>query len=164
MEGYRLIPLQGNSAKGIFAKVSVEDYGELSKYNWFLTQGYAQRNLPRNGLKKRYRLYMHHAICMPSEGVKVDHIDGDTLNNIRGNLRLCTHTENARNRRVSNATSRFKGVHYSTNCKRGVWCAQIRVDKKAYKLGYFEIEEKAARAYDEAALKHFGEFARLNFP
>lgn len=93
------------------------------------------------------------------EKIVVDHRNGNTLDNRRENLRGCIQRNNARNRDKSKTklTSKYKGVHW---CKG--WMAQIRVNYKKLHLGTFKIEEDAAKAYNEAALKHFGEFARLN--
>lgn len=103
---------------------------------------------------------MHRVIMAAGQGQKVDHRDGNGLNNCRTNLRIATYTQNAQNRRKirSAVGSRFKGV-----CPRsGNWCARITVQRKLMFIGYFHDELDAARAYDTAALKHFGEFALTN--
>lgn len=93
----------------------------------------------------------------------VDHVNGNGLDNRRANLRQANPQGNQRNRRkLAPTTSRFKGVHWSTH--RNVWVAQIKVDRRGRHLGQFADEIAAARAYDAAALEHFGPFARLNFP
>lgn len=96
----------------------------------------------------------------------VDHVNRDTLDNRRSNLRLCTRSQNGANRvpdnRKKGTTSRFKGV--SLRRDRGHWVAHIHVNGKTRYLGRHPTEEDAARAYDAAALETWGEFARLNFP
>lgn len=98
------------------------------------------------------------------EAVEVDHIDGNTFNNQKNNLRIATATQNAQNRkRFKNNNSIFKGVSRPGRREIG-WRARITINKNTITLGRFDDEISAARAYDEAARQHFGEFARLNFP
>lgn len=96
----------------------------------------------------------------------VDHRDCDGLNNRRRNLRLATDSQNLANARKTtrNTSSRFKGVSFGKSLTQRRWQANIRKDRKLIYLGLFDTEEDAAHAYDAAALIHFGEFARLNFP
>lgn len=96
------------------------------------------------------------------------HIDGNGLNNQRYNLRICTKQENLRNQKpIRGGSSKFKGVYLSKAYPKygikSVWRANIGKDGKAIFLGGFENEIDAAKAYDRAALKYFGEFARVNF-
>lgn len=92
---------------------------------------------------------------------EVDHINGDTLDNRRCNLRLCRRIQNARNVKKKSGSSQYKGVTWLRWCER--WMARITVNYRQIILGYFTDETKAAKAYDEAARKHFGEFAKTNF-
>lgn len=93
----------------------------------------------------------------------VDHINGDGLDNRRGNLRRATHAENMRNCRLSrNSTSGYIGVSWSRAA--GKWRAYISPDGRQIHLGLFATAEAAAVARDLASVRHFGEFARLNFP
>lgn len=101
---------------------------------------------------------MHRLILDAPKGMQVDHINGNGLNNRRENIRLCTHEQNSYNQQKPYGSSKYKGV-----CrKRGKWDAQIRASGKIIWLGSFATEDEAANAYDEAALKHFGEFAFTN--
>ena len=96
-------------------------------------------------------------------GEQCDHIDGDGLNNCRDNLRLATNGQNQHNRAPNRAgSSRFKGVWWSKD--REKWRTQIQCDRKVIRIGHFDSETEAARAYDHAALRYHGEFAWLNFP
>ena len=108
-----------------------------------------------------------HRLIWPT-APEIDHVDGDGLNNRRSNLREAVGTKNQQNKmKACVGVSRFKGV-----CphRDGRWRANIRVPAvgkgrgRQTHLGLFVDEEDAARAYDTAARKHFGEFARLNFP
>jgi hypothetical protein len=94
------------------------------------------------------------------EHLFVDHIDHDLLNNRRENLRVCTNAQNSRNSKLSKCNKTgYKGV-YCLN--RRSFRARIVVDYKTIHLGYFSNAGDAAKAYNEAALKYFGEFACLN--
>lgn len=99
-------------------------------------------------------------------GMEVDHINGDTLDNRRRNLRVCTRQQNHRNRRRSCGASRLKGVTIVRNNKPpSRWMARIRLSQvERITIGFFPTALSAALAYDDAAVKHFGEFAAPNFP
>jgi hypothetical protein len=102
---------------------------------------------------------LHRSIIGAKPGQIVDHIDGDKLNNQRSNLRLCTHSENVKNRKVSkHSKSGLKGVRKHKN----KWSATITSDKVIYRLGQYDTPELAHAAYCEASKKLHGEFSRLN--
>ena len=92
----------------------------------------------------------------------VDHCDRDGMNNLRSNLRPCSHQQNLRNqfRSPAGKASRFKGLYWAKKSRK--WAARICVDGKRIALGLFSNEERAAMAYNRAASSLFGEFARLN--
>lgn len=109
--------------------------------------------------------YLHREIMQAARGVKIDHVNGDGLDNRRQNLRVATTSQNGMNQRTQirrGKTSRFKGVSWFAQTKK--WQAGIRVSGKGRGLGYFVNEDDAARAYDAAARREFGRFAALNFP
>ena len=95
-------------------------------------------------------------------GKGIDHRDMNGLNNQRSNLRFCTLSQNAMNRRKrENTSSIYKGVYF--NNQRGKkWKAQIRINGKQIHLGLFDFEVDAARAYNMKAIELFCEFANLN--
>lgn len=152
------IPLGGKHGKGKFAIVDDEDYEELFKYKWCLDAwgGYAVRfdNRRMRGLIK-----MHREIMKPPDKSHVDHINGNSLDNRRCNLRLCTSMQNIWNKRKKSG-QKFKGVHPSGSG----WRAVIQTNGKQHHIGTFATEIEAAMAYDEVAKREQGEFARLNFP
>jgi len=162
-ESYRLIPLTKNQN----AIVDAADFEWLSQWNWFAAWSrstrsfYATRNGPRPRVKA---IRMHRAILGCGSKETGDHINHDTLDNRRKNLRKCTSAQNCCNRKVqSNSTSGYKGVFWTKSTHK--WRAKIAMNRQPHKhLGYFHSPEDAARAYDAAARKLHGEFAVLNFP
>lgn len=110
---------------------------------------------------RNIRRYLHRVIMNAPPGVEVDHINGDTLDNRRCNLRFATSTQQKCNQRPRGGTSKYKGVGWHKRDRK--WRAQITYHGKQISLGYFDGELGAAFAYDVAARILFGEFARLNF-
>lgn len=111
---------------------------------------------------KQKTVRMHRVIMNTPDDMDTDHVDGDTLFNLECNLRVCSTAENARNRGKSkNNTSGYKGVYWHKRI--GKWSACLRYYGKLLHLGYYDIPEDAARAYDERAKELHGEFAVLNF-
>jgi hypothetical protein len=108
---------------------------------------------------------MHRLIMNAPDGVLVDHRNSLSLDNRKTNLRFATHAQNIFNRskkKLKNASSKFMGVSFRPEKRK--WVARIYYQYKQIWLGYFKSEIDAARAYDRAAIKYHGEFARLNFP
>ena len=104
---------------------------------------------------------MHRFILGAVAGETVDHRDGNGLMNIRSNIRICSQGENLRNSRSFRGASQYKGV--SWNIRKKKWEARIRDGQVHRGLGNYSNESEAARAYDRAALRLYGEFACLNF-
>jgi hypothetical protein len=135
------------------------------KARWFATRVKADSNslyvVRRAGGK--FQLLHRVILGLSDRRVMGDHRNGDTLDNRRENLRASTNQQNSQNGVThSDSTSKFKGVSWDK--QRGKWAAGIGISGKRISLGRFDSEHDAARAYDAAALKNFGDFARLNFP
>jgi hypothetical protein len=140
-----------------YALVDAADYERLSKYNWRLQNGYAARQ------EKSKMIYLHREIMRPPEGLIVDHINHNKLDDCRINLRVCTRRENILNQgKKCNSSSRFKGLEYCR--RRNRWYVRIRFRGGRLWVGSFTDEVEAAHAYDCKAVELFGEFAHLNFP
>lgn len=160
------MPRQIELSQGKFATVDDADYEFLRQWKWFARKApdgkwYAVRG-KRTLLGARH-VQMSRALLGVSGKVVVDHINGDTLDNRRCNLRECSTAQNAINRGTPhNNKSGYKGVSWYARFNQ--WRAVIRVNYRLVHLGYFDSPEDAARAYDMAAKEHFGEFAVLNFP
>lgn len=110
--------------------------------------------------KQRKESYLHRYLLDEPENKFVDHINGDTLDNRKDNLRLCNHQDNMRNsKKRKHSRQLYKGIVLLNN---GTYTARISINGKYKYLGRFETAIHAALAYNEAAKKYFGEFARLN--
>jgi hypothetical protein len=143
------------------AVVDDADFEMLSHWKWTWEGRYAIRRETRGG--KPRVCYMHRMIMLPDAGQPVDHVNGNKLDNRRRNLRVVNMSENQANSKSrAGSSSRFKGV--SWHSARRQWRAYIGTDGSCVHLGMFLSESDAARAYDRAALRLFGEYARLNFP
>ena len=107
---------------------------------------------------------MHREVANTPDGMMCDHINGRTLDNRKANLRSATRLQNSWNLSKSSRVgySKYKGITFYKSKQK--WGAQICVDGRRIFLGKFEDETEAAKAYDKAAKKYFGEYAKLNFP
>lgn len=144
-----------------FALVDRDDLSMLLKYSWSVTHwGYACSYVG-GGNKNPKFTSMHRMIMNAKKGEEIDHINGNRLDNRRSNLRFCTRQQNRFNEKLrSNKTSKFKGVYWQKDIKR--WRARIQKDGEVNYLGTFLNELDAAKAYDKAAKKLFGNFAFIN--
>jgi hypothetical protein len=137
----------------------------VSRYKWYIQRRpdghlYVQANCRREGV--RGVAVLHRVVLNPPNGVPVDHINGNGLDNRRCNLRLCDARLNGANhKRKCRSRTGFWGVSKRPS---GNYHAQITRGGKTIHLGAFSTPEDAARARDVAAIKEYGEFAALNFP
>ena len=151
-------------SQGKVAIIDVENAPEVLRFKWCAHKKrhlwYAVTSVRKED-GTRTVLSLHRLILKPSSNVLVDHRDGDGLNNRKSNLRLATNAQNQHNsRRSLHNTSGFKGVDF--NKRRCQWRALICFNNKRKHLGRFQTKEEAAAAYDTAARKFFGEYARPN--
>ena len=160
---YRKIPL----GEGRFTIVDPLRFYELNKFHWTIDGRddciYAVRHVVFADRGSR-TLRMHREIMKAAPGVMIDHRNINTLDNRIANLRPATRAQNMHNRRKvrRKTTSPFIGVHLEKD--RNLFRVNISHRGKKLYIGRFANEIDAARAYDRAALKYHGEFARLNFP
>ena len=142
--------------------VDEEDYEKVLGHAWTYSpkKGYVCVSQKHNGKVKT--LYLHHLILPKKQGYDVDHVDGNSLNNTRKNLRYATRQQNCFNARKNRkATSIYKGVYFHKGYNK--YYSRIRIEGQKVHLGSYSDEKDAALAYDEMALKHRGTFARTNF-
>lgn len=130
--------------------VDDEDYEELSKYKWHLSNGYAVRHV---STKPDIREYMHRKINDTPKGLVTDHINGNKLDNRRSNLRTATVSQNGMNyARKRGTTNPYRGV--SLHKKTGLWRARIN----HITIGYFRESSEARMAYECVVGQLYGEF------
>ena len=145
------------SIKGRDVIISPQDYNIVvsKKWQWAGSRrAYLYHHYREAG--KRKCIMLHRLILNAPKGVCVDHKDGNTFNNTRENLRLCSQSQNLQNRRARQNTH-LKGITFRRDRNR--WRARIKYNGKELYLGYYRTQEEAHAAYLEAARKYYGEFA-----
>ena len=164
--------------QGQFALINDEDYEFINKYKWYAQKGkntfYTMRTITirsqdvQKGIKRKRKTILMHRVILERKLKRqlrsdeyADHINHRGLDNRRNNLRLCSQSENIANSiKHKKASSIYKGVSWSQGYRK--WQAQIKINRESKHGGYFDSELDAAKAYNEMALKYFGEFAKLN--
>ncbi len=137
--------------------IDSEDVGKVEGHKWCLSYGYVMTNLKGTTVKIQNFI----TGINPNIEKLIDHRDGNPLNNRKSNYRLCTSAENIKNAKIrADNTSGYKGVCWKKDNKK--WMARIMFNKKRVHLGVFNDKTDAAKAYNSAAIKHFGEFACQN--
>lgn len=164
----RLIDVSDEKHPETFVIVDSRDYEFLNQWDWYVSdRGYIVRSITYNG--KTYIRYMHRIVLDLPDELWGDHINGNTLDNRRANLRAATPRQNSHNR--SRNEKRAHGVEYKgvyKNANASTFTARITVmvegKRKHIYLGSFVDQISAAKAYDEAAVRYFGDRAKVNFP
>lgn len=164
--------------KGKVVIIDDDDFEKIAKFKWRV--GDCSRGKNKNsryyarsqvylgsvGNKPKVKpIFMHRMILGLKRKGEVDHINGDSLDNRKENLRIVSHQQNCWNsckKKSANNTSIHKGVGRQKGTKP--WRARIVSGGKRIHLGSFATEIEAAKAYDEAAMITFGEYANINFP
>lgn len=138
--------------KGIPVIIDKEDYEKIKGYLWYTSKGYALTHFKGTTLK------IHRIILNIGEGMVVDHINGNPLDNRKANLRICTQHQNAMNvKKPKNNKSGIKGVRWVEN--RHKWEAFIGYNRKQIHLGQFDSVDEAVNARKNAEAKYYGEYA-----
>jgi len=136
------------------AIIDKEDYETVKDYKW----GLHQTKFGNYVRSTKDRIYLHRLIMgFPNE---VDHKNHNGLDCRKENLRECSSSQNKMNRRAEKGTSKYKGVYWHKQSKK--WHTEIMVNGIKHSLGLHKSESQAAKRYNRAALKYFGEFAVLN--
>lgn len=157
--------------KGMHTIIDKENYEKISfnkNKKWFaiLKGGNNYYVTTRIKWGKKYKTILMHRLILDLIDrpiVHVDHINRNSLDNRKSNLRIATQTQNNSNRKKSkNMTSIYMGVYKETRKNRKPWVAQISIKNVSTYIGSFNNEIEAARAYNKKAFEIHGEFAHLN--
>jgi len=157
---------RGKSPIRGYAIIDKSDYSKVSSYKWHASSSggkhgkyYPMTNALING--KYTMLRMHHLIFGKYKGFDIDHINGNSFDNRRSNLRKCLHSQNTVNRGLQrNNKSGYKGVYF--NKARGKWQVTIKHSGKSHYGGIFSQIKDAAECFNSLAKKQWGDFAILN--
>lgn len=146
--------------QGKIALIDDEDYERIIQYHWYADKhGYTY--YARRSFNNKHD-YLHRFIMNAKPGEQIDHLDGNGLNDQKYNLRIVNNSQNHMNsKKHLDGLNKYKGISWNKRKKK--WVATICLNYKHIHLGFFINELDAARAYDEAAKKYHGEYARLNF-
>ena len=148
---------------GSFFLIDICDLDAISSHSWQKSKsGYAVCKTSRKDPGGPKTLYLHRLITSAKSDMDVDHISGEVWDNRRSNLRVCNHQENMFNQKMRSTNSTgFYGVSYMK--KTGKYESYIHKNGKKHYLGIYETAAEAAKARDIAAVKLFGEYAKLNY-
>lgn len=161
--------------QGYTTIVDDADFEVVKQYKWYVaknsTTPYAIAEIPCTECGHKKTTGLHRFLLKPKAKEKIDHIDGNGLNNQRSNLRIATMSQNIANSRLrKDNTSGYKGVTWFSGSKhpngawkrKPGWSVRVSLNGKRIQVGYYQDKEDAAKAYNDAAIKYHGEFAKLN--
>lgn len=147
------------SNNGKIVLIDDEDFELVSLFRWYENDGYARTAVCID--KKIYRILLHRLIMNAKPTERLDHSNGNRLDNQKRNLRFCTNGQNAMNRgKKVGTSSRYKGVDWFPSVNK--WRARIVINQNKVLLGYFTCENEAGNAYNKKASELFGEYAKPN--
>jgi hypothetical protein len=129
-------------SKGKETMVDDEDFEFLSQWKWYAHERnsnkfYAVRKI-RDKDGKEIAIKMHRCLLDAPTGLIVDHIDGNSLNNQKLNLRICSNADNLKNRPKPKTNKLgYKGVSRSSSSKKNPFTASIKSNNQVFYLGAF---------------------------
>lgn len=154
--------------QGKVAVIDDDDANIIKPFKWCAShqrsRWYAMSYVPGSKKEGKARfVYMHKIIMGYGNGKEIDHINHDGLDNTRKNLRFVTRSQNNWNARIQTRNkSGYRGVFFLKNAKKNPWWAKLLVNGIPVFSGYFPTSIEAAKAYNEASLKHHGEWGYRN--
>ena len=148
--------------KGYKTIVDDDDYERLNQYNWCYAYGYAVRSGKKSKEKREPLKFMHHEVLERKDGYVIDHANRNTLDNRKQNLRYADMSQNKANSRLRHGRSKsgYTGVYYVKRLDK--YRARYQAYGKRKCLGYYATAEEAAKVYDKAMIKAFGDYAVTN--
>lgn len=139
-------------------KIDLEDIKKIKEFKWYRDdKGYAFNGTEN---RKMHRVILDLVKYRDSK-IKVDHINGDPLDNRKENLRKCTHAQNLRNRNFEKGSENFNGISFNKLVKK--WETYITVNDERIRLGFYKDKIEAMAARLEAEIKYYGEYAGNNY-
>lgn len=155
-----LLPIKTRDGKQFTVVIDDADELRVTQHKWYVSRakgGYL--SVRREKSRKHIRLSWF-IMGNPPSGFVIDHINGNSLDNRRSNLRIATYSQNCVNKKTFSHTSRYRGVSWKK--RNAKWVAQIKHNGRVEYIGLFHNELDAAIAYNNRASELFGDFARLN--